>query len=310
MADAAMGQEPEREPDASPDSEEEPPRRLIESTLWKEDVLALDHLAVWGSYYDPEAKRWGYACCRSVQKAIPCVAAAKAAAAAEAEKANKPSSSEEYSPDSEDEKELPIVWSSAPAELLPRSKFGKAATYVEHFVHFVIGAWRKQQSTGFASFADLEKQAFEKTLQDTIEAITPLIKRLRRGESLERGERKETRGRCRETRTSMEGKFFQEASVIGQLEQMVTMAYDTDYVGAHKAYMRLTLGNKTWNNTTVHHVAACTMKGAREYRRNRDNLNTYDMDPVSQRYMHAMRKLVHFTQVIRPSSDQSKNVVL
>ena len=28
-------------------------------------------------------------------------------------------------------------------------------------------------------------------------------------------------------------------------------------------------GNKTWNNTFVSHVAACTMKGAREYRRNR-----------------------------------------
>ena len=28
-------------------------------------------------------------------------------------------------------------------------------------------------------------------------------------------------------------------------------------------------GNKTWNNTFVAHVAACTMKGAREYRRNR-----------------------------------------
>ena len=27
-------------------------------------------------------------------------------------------------------------------------------------------------------------------------------------------------------------------------------------------------GNKTWNNTFVAHVAACTMKGAREYRRN------------------------------------------
>lgn len=319
MADAAMAEEPGQQTAASAgaeaEEEDEPERRLEESTLWKEDVFPLDHRTVWGSYYDREAKRWGYACCKGIQKDSPCVAAAKAAADAAAEKANKPSSSEEYSPDTEDEaKELPIDWSSGPEKFLPRKKFDKernsAAAYIEHFIRFVIGAWRKQQTSGWANFDFLHKQAFETTLPETIDAITPLIRRLRKGENLERGERKENRGRCRETRTSMEGKFIQEASPKEQLEQMVTMAYDMDYVSAHKAYMRLTLGNKTWNNTCVQHVAACTMKGAREYRRNRDNLNTYDMDPVSQRYMHAMRKLVHFTQVIRPSPDQSKNVVL
>lgn len=189
--------------------------------------------------------------------------------------------------------------------------FGKASAFVEHFVRFAIGAWCHQKERGFSDFKDMEKQAFEKTLPDTMDAISPLIRRLKKGDvALEKGERKENRGRCRETRTSMEGKFLGEASVIGQLEQMASFSYDRDYVSAHKAYMRLTLGHKTWNNTAVMHVAACTMKGAREYRRNRDNLNTYDMDPVSQRYMHAMRKLVHFTQVIRPSSDQSKNIVL
>jgi hypothetical protein len=302
-----MGEEPEKEQEADGwgDDLPEPEARLVESTLWKEDVYVLDHRAVWGSFYDPQVKRWGYACCRCIQKNSPCSVAKEAADAAK-----EAQSSEEYSPDSEVEREAPLRWDNPPSEMLPRSNFNKAGDFIEHFVRYIIGAWMQQQDRGFAGFPDMQKQAFNNTVQETIAAITPLIRRLRSGSSLERGERKENRGRCRETRTSMEGKFFQEASVLGQLELMVTMAYDLDYVGAHKAYMRLTLGNKTWNNTCVQHVAACTMKGAREYRRNRDNLNTYDMDPMSQRYMHAMRKLVHFAQLMKRNPDESKNLVL
>mmetsp|Transcript_55846 Transcript_55846/g.86791 ORF Transcript_55846/g.86791 Transcript_55846/m.86791 type:complete len:305 (+) Transcript_55846:102-1016(+) len=304
-----MAQDGEGEPPAL-DAEEEdepPPRRLIESTLWREDVFTLEHRSVWGSWYDPQVKRWGYACCHGIQKERPCTAPAPDDGAQN----GKPESSEEYSPDSDVEKEARFNFlQDAPPELLPREKFNKASDYIEHFVRFAIYAWHQEQEKGFVGFGDIERQAFEKTLQETVAAVTPLLKRLRRGETLEKGERKETRGRCRETRTSMEGKFIQEASVLGQLELMVKNAYDRDYASAHKAYMRLTLGNKTWNSTNVLHVAACTMKGAREYRRNRDNLNTYDMDPVSQRYMHAMRKLVHFTQMIRRNPDQSKNLVL
>ncbi|CAJ1407984.1 unnamed protein product [Effrenium voratum] len=49
------------------------------------------------------------------------------------------------------------------------------------------------------------------------------------------------------------------------------------------------------------------MKGAREYRRNRDNFNTYDMDPDSQKYMHALLKLVQLAQCLQPNEDASKN---
>merc|ERR1712093_708220 len=103
------------------------------------------------------------------------------------------------------------------------------------------------------------------------------------------------------------GKFVKEKSVLLQLHTMASGAADREYVKAHEAYMHLTFGNKMWNLTHVAHVAACTMKGAREYRRNRDSLNTYDSDPVSQKYMHAMRKIVQFCGTIRPNSDQSKN---
>jgi hypothetical protein len=233
--------------------------------------------------------------------------------------AGKPVSSEEYSTDSDEERKAqkrPLDWSNPPAELLPRSKFSKssgAAAFIEHFVRFGVKVWRDQIEAGFPGCDHMTKAKFEKSLPQAVDAITPLIRRLRSGESLQKGEVKESSlfgSRSRETRTSMEGKFLGEAHVSTQFEKMITLAYDRDYVQAHKEYMLMTLGNKTWNNTFVQHVSACTMKGAREYRRNRDNLNSYDLDPVSQKYMHAMRKLVFLTQVIRPSPDQSMNVVL
>lgn len=194
----------------------------------------------------------------------------------------------------------------------PAQTLKKQKDFVEHFIRFGIGTWAKEIENKFAGRDLPTKVKFEASLPEALAAFTPLIRRLKRGESLQKGEEKKKHfgSRSRETRTSMEGKFLGEASVIGQFEQMITMAYDKNYVQAHKAYMLMTLGHKTWNNTLVQHVSACTMKGAREYRRNRDNLNTYDMDPVSQKYMHAMRKLVHLMQVIRPNSDQSMNVVL
>merc|ERR1711976_352549 len=114
----------------------------------------------------------------------------------------------------------------------------------------------------------------------------------------------------RETRTSMEGKYVKERNVLDTLYDICELAQQQKYFDAHGLYMKLTFGNKMWNLTVVAHVAACTMKGAREYRRNRDSLNTYDSDPVSQRYMHGMKKLVNFTQCIRANPDESKNLVI
>lgn len=140
-------------------------------------------------------------------------------------------------------------------------------------------------------------------------AITPLIWRMRSGKTLERGEGK-WKHKCRETRTGMDGKHVKEQSVLQSLDQMASFASEREYAKSNTTYTRLTFGNKMWNLTFVAHVSACTMKGAREYRRNRDSLNTYDADPVSQKYMHAMKKIIQFAQVKDPSEDMSKNVVM
>lgn len=287
--------------------------RLTESTLWREDVRSHGHNSVWGSFFDAEAKRWGYACCKNFARGCPCplasesspVANSKGAKAGEGED----SGIEQTSPDSEDlAEDQPWDYGNPPLELRSPEVIGQPGAFIEHFVHYFVGQWERLKEQGYPGFGEIEKAAFTGTTHaETIKAISPLLWRLKKGESLERGEGKDTR-RSRETRTSMEGKFVKEKSVLQQLTVMAGSAYERDYLSAHEAYMHLTFGNKMWNSTHVAHVAACTMKGAREYRRNRDSLNTYDVDPVSQKYMHALKKLVHLSQCLRPNiSDGSRN---
>eukprot|EP00927_Polykrikos_kofoidii_P078509 TRINITY_DN75323_c0_g1_i1.p1 TRINITY_DN75323_c0_g1~~TRINITY_DN75323_c0_g1_i1.p1 ORF type:complete len:372 (-),score=54.97 TRINITY_DN75323_c0_g1_i1:93-1076(-) len=294
-------------------------RHFTESTLWSEGVVQHGHRAVWGSWYDREAKRWGYACCHGLHRDEVCTAAPPESESAVPGKAVA-SSEEDLSESSEDSEMIrakssetaPIDWAKdAPQELKSREEVGSASAYVNHFVRFAIASWRQAQERGFSGLNDMERLKFQDSLGITEEALTPLLNRLRKGVKLERGESAENRSKCRETRTSMEGKFLRESNVLELLDRMATKAYERSYKDAHAAYMKLALGNKTWNSTVVCHVPACTMKGAREYRRNRDSLNTYDMDPVSQKYMHAMKKIVQFVQCIRPNTDDhSKNVVI
>lgn len=283
-----------------------------ESTLWKEDVFTAGHRSVWGSLYDLEAKRWGYACCKSFERGSSCsVAAAEKQAKVDP---GADSGLEKTSPNSEDmAEENPWDFRDPPRKLLPPAevKRGSPAAYLEHFVTFMIGEWHRLKEAGFPGFNDIERAAFQPkgALEEVQKGIAPLLWRLKKGESLDRGEKKDT-NRSRETRTSMEGKFVKEKSVLQQLFLMASMSWEMEYVKVHEAYMHMTFGNKMWNLTYVTHVAACTMKGAREYRRNRDSLNTYDMDPLSQKYMHAFKKLAHLCQCLRPNPDVSKNFVM
>jgi len=208
--------------------------------------------------------------------------------------------------------EIPIDWSDPPKELMPRDHFGEneAGAFIEHFVRFFVGAWRRVSEAGFPGFSDMERRSFKDSLHDTEEAMAPLLRQLRMGANLQKGEGQGEVVRRTGARTACDGRAVKEASVLEQLERMAVCGAEREYKEAHAAYMKLTLGNKTWNLTHTSFVSANSGSGAREYRRNRDSLNTYDMDPVAQRYMQRMRKLVQLSQCLRPNDDHSKNVVL
>lgn len=204
----------------------------------------------------------------------------------------------------------PLVdWGDPPTALLPREDFGDARRFIEHFVQYAVGAWRRESERGFQACREKERAAFKESVADLEEAMAPLLQRLASGKPLERGEHESEIIRRTGSRTACDGRAVAEAGVVEQLDRMASCASEREYREAHAAYMKLTLGNKRWNLTHTSYVSANSGSGAREYRRNRDSLNTYDVDPVAQKYMQKMRKLVQFLQSINPNSDESKNVL-
>jgi hypothetical protein len=42
------------------------------SSKYQENILLGKHQFVWGSYYDREAKKWGFKCCKQLHKEAEC----------------------------------------------------------------------------------------------------------------------------------------------------------------------------------------------------------------------------------------------
>lgn len=53
-------------------SSDHPPMRLSLKSRFDEDVLENGHTEIWGSYFDLETKKWGYGCCKVVERAVRC----------------------------------------------------------------------------------------------------------------------------------------------------------------------------------------------------------------------------------------------
>jgi len=138
-------------------------QNLVSSTLWIEDQYQFGHHSVWGSRYDTDGKRWGYACCQCVNRSDRCI------------NAQQDSSSKKRRLTSFiDPAEQAFGWSNPPMELLPKDKVIKTAKllrgldakkntgvqqgeFVAHFLQYVQGAWCRMlggQLSGKTSFGD------------------------------------------------------------------------------------------------------------------------------------------------------------
>mmetsp|Transcript_18563 Transcript_18563/g.40882 ORF Transcript_18563/g.40882 Transcript_18563/m.40882 type:complete len:267 (-) Transcript_18563:145-945(-) len=261
--------------------------RLVESTVWKEDTFLNGHKTVWGSWYDTEAKKWGFACCKSFDKGGSCSSATQASKPKKDDSSANDSSSDDGL-DSEErerrEKEKPFDWSNPPPDLLPKAEVrGGEAAFIEHFVRWSLGAWRKQaeaaEATGGGS---AESWTDLKMVATTESGLAPLLQRLKIGKVPK--------------------------DVLVRLDKMASAAYDREYQICGTAYMELSLGHKKWNNVFAGANAMNTNKGARITIIKQDTLLAYDSDPVAQRYIQAARKITQFVQSLRPNEDASKNI--
>eukprot|EP00927_Polykrikos_kofoidii_P063381 TRINITY_DN5819_c0_g2_i2.p1 TRINITY_DN5819_c0_g2~~TRINITY_DN5819_c0_g2_i2.p1 ORF type:complete len:348 (+),score=84.10 TRINITY_DN5819_c0_g2_i2:90-1046(+) len=47
-------------------------RRILAQSRYREDLRILGHEAVWGSWYSPEDHRWGFGCCKTLDRTATC----------------------------------------------------------------------------------------------------------------------------------------------------------------------------------------------------------------------------------------------
>lgn len=327
-----MAEEGEAAAAGSGDSEEESEneggnRFLAESTLYKEDVLVNGHSSVWGSWYDPKTKSWGYGCCRSKEKGSTCTCKDGAEGAEGSDAAEKSQEDNDSilsgSSDSEQARRKAVQqekvdW-SAPVELLSREAVEAAeggdrpGTFVLHFVRFVVGAWQRLLEEGGGggargsdAGANLE-QFRSQELKQVMANMEPLLLQLEGGR-LSQAIRTKDKQRGSAGIQRHEGDQAN-PKVVRQLDKMVSLTVEKKYVDANKAYMEMVLGHKKWNNTLASYGGTGgTNKGARIYITKQDDLLEYDRDPVVQRYIQAIRKLVLFAQAIRPNPDPGQTL--
>jgi len=275
---------------------------LSESTLYKEDVLTLGHKSVWGSWYDKETKVWGYACCRILSKDSACPWGPFARTTSVAAKDPQPPPAAEEAG----------VWEGLPTEFLQRkaveagvdSDRQRQGMYVEHFVRFAVGAWRRLLRDGDGAGKPLDGQNIRpagihpgqaaaaeqfksaQKLREAEAALEPLIQQLQKKQV--------------------------PSSILTQLDKIIDFIADRGYVQASATYMTLTLGNKRWHSHETlmggSYSATRAPSGFENYKDNQEDRLAYETDPRVERYLHGIKRLSLLTQCFFPNEDTSKNV--
>jgi len=174
-----------------------------------------------------------------------------------------------------------------PEELIPASDMGsEPGLYVAHFVRFVLGAWQRMlgagrviEGSGLTAQSAALFQSRAK-LRETTDALRPLLRQLRHRKVNEQ--------------------------LLRQLDTIVRLAADREYVACNTEYMGMTMGRKTWHNALPCFQQQQNHGGSVRKIIKQSEMLDFDVDPVVQAYMHALKRIVQFAQCIRPPDDPSK----
>lgn len=250
-------------------------RHLAQSS-YAEDTLRNGHTSVWGSFYDPKEKRWGYACCMSTDWKEPCPFGINDAAAHH-------SSDEE--PQSAAALKARATWNAQKALddpplacLNSRESYKCSEDYLKDFIHIWFHDW----------IGNSAEKPDARTVQQTREAFIPLLCQLK-DRSVPR-------------------------DLLGSLTAFAELSSQREYSKANDVYIGITIGKALWhshldlgqqrahwgfgdNNRTMQKQIV-----EKDYK----NATLFDTDPSVQRYVHALKRLVTHMQSVQPSADPSK----
>lgn len=263
-------------------------RHLAVSSLYKEDVLDGGHTAIWGSFYDSKWKTWGFACCQGTDRSEPCPLrkdrdlAQMSAAPQQVEEENEDDDPQEAAARSEwyaNKLLLDAASGVAPAEPKPRGESKSDEEYVMSFALFWYHSWT--QSSG-------EHRADAKATKDTREAFVPLLQQLKRNAVPK--------------------------DLLRQIADFADLSAQREYAKANDVYIAITIGKALWHthldlgNQRAHWTGGTDGRTMQRQVVEKDykNASLFDSDPLVQRYVHALKRLVTYMQSVQPNSDPSK----
>mmetsp|Transcript_33461 Transcript_33461/g.77746 ORF Transcript_33461/g.77746 Transcript_33461/m.77746 type:complete len:327 (+) Transcript_33461:78-1058(+) len=247
-------------------------RFLAQSSLYAEDKLIGGHGAVWGSFFDPKERSWGYACCRSTRRDAPCPLQ-KASPCSHGE-VDDASAAEEHS-----EWRAAKLLDEVCSELLdPRSWYSCCEDYLSHFVRYWFGAW--------ARGAPGAEQPGKRAVEQMRQALLPLVEQLKR-----RAVQQE---------------------LLMKLAEFAELATESEYSKANDVYISITIGKALWHSCLdlgeqrAHWGGGLRTMQKQVVEKDHQNATLFDTNPEVQRYVHALKRLVTHMQLVQPSADSSK----
>jgi len=250
-------------------------RRLAQSSLHAEDVLVGGHSAVWGSFFDAKERCWGYACCRSTLREALCPLQKAIDAQRTSRDDLDEAAAEAVEAAHSEWRAAKLLDEAPPGELEPRSWYTSNEDYLGHFVLHWFHAWAVGREGPDA-----------RSVRQTREALLPLLQQLR--------------------------KRAVQQELLACLADFAELATQREYSKANDVYVGITIGKALWHSRLdlgeqrAHWGGGLRTMQKQVVEKDHRNSTLFDSDPVVQRYIHALKRLVTHMQGVKPSAEPSK----
>mmetsp|Transcript_13097 Transcript_13097/g.35828 ORF Transcript_13097/g.35828 Transcript_13097/m.35828 type:complete len:268 (+) Transcript_13097:53-856(+) len=249
---------------------------------YEEDIRPRGHAKIWGSLYCSTSKRWGFACCKALQRDAPgCIVAASDletdAAGSELESQSRARNAAETSQEVREWK--------------PRDEFETPEGFVAHAAKFFVSCWRTWLSDGTL---DKNKGSLSAEVSKVLLSEVS-AKEAARGVEVFCG-----RLASREVPNDL----------ARQLEEFCTCVGSREYVQANKAYMDMVMGNRKWQSD-VPYLVEGNRNGPAVVQSVAERLNksmSHPLDVAGIRdHTVLLRRLLSVCQAACPNTEPSKN---
>mmetsp|Transcript_3505 Transcript_3505/g.4708 ORF Transcript_3505/g.4708 Transcript_3505/m.4708 type:complete len:257 (-) Transcript_3505:17-787(-) len=252
------------------------------SSRYEEDLHPHGHNAVWGSWFDASAQKWGYSCCKATQRDAPgCLASLSEV---DSEFGGNQTTRHSRGLPGIAAQEAADVWKPREDFVIPEDFVSYAA---RHFVH----RWRSWLTDGSlqAASGSLSAESSKVLLsQASLTEATRLLEIF-----------------CRRVR---DGKVPKE--LLEKLEAFCSQVGDRQYLQANKVYMDIVMGTRKWQGDVPYLVEGnrngpSVVQNVAE-RINKSNANPLDVAGLRDHTV-LLRRLMSVSQAVMPNSDPSLN---